>query len=120
MVPINNKNEPKDLRLNKNVSKMIIKNAKIIISFTSFPFQPNHITISKKKRRNLCDICLCHIKSQFTYKDLALVILSCIIFLMKKISTEELKRLEVKQIERYKLFFRFMNKEITEPIFKID
>jgi len=39
---------------------------------------------------------------------------------MKKISTEELKRLEEKQIERYKLFFRFMNKEITEPIFKIE
>lgn len=56
MAPINNNNEPKDLRLNKNVSKMIIKNAKIIISFTSFPFRFNHNTLSKKKRRNLCDI----------------------------------------------------------------
>ncbi len=41
-------------------------------------------------------------------------------FLKKKITTEELKRLEKKQIERYKLFFRFMNKEITEPIFRIE
>ena len=41
-------------------------------------------------------------------------------FLKKKISTEELKRLEKKQVERYKLFFKFINKEITEPIYKIE
>ncbi len=38
----------------------------------------------------------------------------------KAINTDELKRLEKKQIERYKLFFQFMNKEITEPIYKIE
>lgn len=41
-------------------------------------------------------------------------------FYNRKVNTEELKRLEKKQVERYKLFFRFINKEITEPIYKIE
>ncbi|MDY6345465.1 MAG: hypothetical protein SPL36_01620 [Succiniclasticum sp.] len=41
-------------------------------------------------------------------------------FNKQAVTTNELKRLEKKQIERYKLFFRFMNGEITEPIFKVE
>ena len=41
-------------------------------------------------------------------------------FLKRKISTEELKRLEKKQVERYKHFFQLMNKEKTDPFYKIE
>lgn len=41
-------------------------------------------------------------------------------FNKQAVTANELKRLEMKQIERYKLFFRFMNGEITEPIFKVE
>lgn len=41
-------------------------------------------------------------------------------FNKQTVTTNELKRLEKKQIERYKLFFQFMNGDITEPIFKVE
>lgn len=202
------------------------------ILLTSFPFQCNHITFSKKKHRNICDICLCHPsyevllqialfygvsvdwlvgisntpytdesiaagykaaverqnridpdstignvvavvtvhinqenfveqllssrkkrspEEEKQYREMIRVMSSNDIFfrnatflndmehkqkdvesnystvlqkgvdwfLKKKISTEELKRLEKKQVERYNLFFKFINKEITEPIYKL-
>ena len=40
-------------------------------------------------------------------------------FNKKTITTDELKRLEKKQIQRYKDFFKLMNKERTDPVYKI-
>jgi len=40
-------------------------------------------------------------------------------FNKKSINTDELKRLEKKQIQRYKDFFQLMNKERTDPVYKI-
>lgn len=40
-------------------------------------------------------------------------------FNKQTINTDELKRLEKKQIQRYKDFFQLMNKERTEPVYRI-